>query len=502
MRFYDLLIIGGGINGTGIARDAAGRGLSVLLAERDDLGAHTSSASSRLIHGGLRYLEHFEFRLVSEALAEREVLLKMAPHIIHPLSFILPHANHLRPAWMIRMGLFLYDRLGGRSLLPRSKAVPLHRGALAGILQAQFTRGFQYHDAWADDARLVALNARGAADKGATIRPHTTCTAARRDGNQWHIELFDKRARATVSVTARAVVNAAGPWAERVVNDVTRTPSSGRLRLVKGSHIVVARLYEGEHAYILQNEDKRIVFLLPYLPGFTVIGTTDQPVDSPDIDPTASAAETAYLLDVASRYLRKDVRGTPVLGSWAGVRALYDDGETDPSAVTRDYRLILDDAGPPLLSVFGGKITTYRKLAEQVLDRLARWFPNAGPAWTAREPLPGGDLGGLRLDAFIAAAQRRYSGLNPNLVGHLVTRHGANAMAILGAARTASDLGEHFGGALYASEVRYLRDREWATEPDDVLWRRTKEGYALTPLQVLRLRDWLSAVRTGTEPMP
>ncbi len=492
MQPYDLLIIGGGINGTGIARDAAGRGLSVLLVEKDDLGAHTSSASSRLIHGGLRYLEHYDFRLVSEALAEREVLLRMAPHIIHPLRFILPHAAHLRPAWVIRAGLFLYDRLGGRSSLPRSKGVSLRRGALAEILQPQFTRGFEYHDAWADDARLVALNARGAADKGATIRTHTVCTAAHRAGGHWNVALLDQHQRKTFNVTARAIVNAAGPWAERVVNDVTRTPASGRLRLVKGSHIVVGKLYEGDHAYILQNEDKRIAFLLPYLPGLTVIGTTDLPVDDPDVESKSSPQETAYLLDVASRYLRNDARLSPVLDSWAGVRALYDDGESDPSAITRDYRLILDDDAPPLLSVFGGKITTYRKLAEQAFERLARWFPNAGPAWTAREPLPGGDLGGQRHETFIIAMQRRYAGLDPNLVAALAMRHGAIVAVILGQAKTMTDLGEHFGGNLYAIEVRYLHDHEWAANAEDVLWRRTKEGYAFTASQVERLSEWMS----------
>ena len=490
---YDLLIIGGGINGAGIARDAAGRGLAVLLAERDDLGAHTSSASSRLIHGGLRYLEHYEFRLVADSLAEREVLLKIAPHVIHPLQFILPHAPHLRPAWIIRLGLFLYDRIGGRSSLPRSRSVSLRHGAMAGLLQPQFTRGFEYADAWADDARLVALNARGAADKGATILTRTTCTAAHRQGDRWSVELLDQGNQTVRHVTARAIVNAAGPWAERVLNDVTRTPTAGRLRLVKGSHIVVARLYEGGHAYILQNEDRRIVFLLPYMPGYTVIGTTDEATDSPDIERTASPQEIDYLREVAARYLKADVRNAPVLDSWAGVRALYDDGESDPSAITRDYRLMLEESGPPILSVFGGKITTYRKLAEDALKQLSAWFPNAGPAWTARASLPGGDLGGQSLDAFIAASGRKYPGLDPRLVAALVLRHGANIDLVVNNARTMLDLGQHFGGALYASEVRYLQDREWATRADDILWRRTKEGYAVSPEQARQLSDWMSS---------
>ncbi len=489
---YDLLIIGGGINGAGIAREAAGRGLSVLLVESDDLGAHTSSASSRLIHGGLRYLEQYEFRLVAASLAEREVLLKMAPHIIHPLRFILPHASHLRPAWMIRLGLFLYDRIGGRSSLPGSKSVSLDQGAMAGLLQPQFKQGFEYADAWADDARLVALNARGVADKGATIRTRTTCVAALRQGDQWRVELLDQRKGQASTVTARVLVNAAGPWAERVLNDVTRTPAAGRLRLVRGSHIVVRQLYQGEHAYILQNEDKRIVFLLPYLPGCTVIGTTDQAIDSPDIERKASATEIDYLRDVAARYLKADVRHAPVLDSWAGVRALYDDGEADPSAITRDYRLMLNASGPPILSVFGGKITTYRKLAEEVLQQLAKWFPQAGPTWTAREPLPGGDLGGQPLDTFIRTSQRRYAALDPQLVVALVHRHGANIDSVLKNARSMADLGENFSGTLYECEVRYLRVREWAIDVDDILWRRTKEGYACSAEQRRHLCNWMA----------
>jgi glycerol-3-phosphate dehydrogenase len=496
---YDLLIIGGGINGAGIARDAAGRGLSVLLVEKDDLAAHTSSASSRLIHGGLRYLEHFDFRLVAASLAEREVLLKMAPHVIHPLRFVLPHAPHLRPAWMIRIGLFLYDRLGGRSSLPRSKSVALQAGAMAGLLQPQFTRGFEYADAWADDARLVALNARGAADKGATILTNTACIAAQRNRSEWTVKLRNERNIEVTEVKARVVVNAAGPWAERVLNEVTHTPTAGRLRLVRGSHIVVARLYEGDHAYILQNEDKRIVFLLPYLPGLTVIGTTDQSVASPDIERKASPEEIAYLLDIAGCYLKNDVRHAPVLDSWAGVRALYDDGETDPSAITRDYRLVIDDRGPPILSVLGGKITTYRKLAEDALTRLAKWIPTAGPSWTAIEPLPGGDLDRQPLAAFIAAAQRKYAGLDPALVASLVLRHGANIGNVLRDSNSMAALGEHFGGQLYEREVRYLHDSEWAQRADDVLWRRTKEGYACTPAQVERLNEWMAREYGGAK---
>lgn len=370
---------------------------------------------------------------------------------------------------------------------------------MAGLLQSQFTRGFEYADASADDARLVALNALGAADKGATILTRTACTAAHRQGDHWHVELFDQGAHAARNVSARAIINAAGPWAELVARDVTHTPTAGRLRLVRGSHIVVPRLYEGDHAYLLQNEDKRIVFLLSYLPGCTVIGTTDQAIDSPDIERTASTTEIDYLRDVAGRYLKADVRYAPVLDSWAGVRALYDDGESDPSAITRGYRLILEASGPPILSVFGGKITTYRKLAEDALQHLAKHFPHAGSAWTATEPLPGGNLGGRRLDAFIAATQRKYAGLDSRLVATLVLRHGANIDLVLRSARSMSDLGEHFGGTLFETEVRYLQNRGWAVHADDILWRRTKEGYALSTAERQHLSEWMAShIAAGT----
>lgn len=500
MQAYDLVIIGGGINGAGIARDAAGRGLSVLLIEKDDLAAHTSSASSKLIHGGLRYLEHYEFRLVAEALAEREVMLAIAPHIVYPMRFVLPHAPHLRPAWMIRLGLFLYDRLGNRwlpgensrSTLPRSHGLTFAGTVHAQILKPQFARGFEYSDAWVDDARLVVLNARSAAQRGADIRTRTTCVEARREGERWFVELADSESGASSQVVARAIVNAAGPWAQRVAASVLQLPQSGTLRLVKGSHIVVPRLYAGDHAYLLQNADKRVVFVLPYGPQFTAIGTTDVPVDDPDRAPHADEQEIAYLCQTASDYLQRRVVPGDVVSSWSGVRALFDDGSDNPSAVTRDYRLMLDDDGPPALSVFGGKITTYRRLAEQALDKLQPWFDFPRGSWTGNEPLPGGDFDGRTFDQYLAQLHASFAGLDVQWLVRLLRRHGTAARQILHGAKQMSDLGEHFGGGLYEREVDYLRQHEWARTAEDLLWRRTKAGLLATPAQVARLREWLA----------
>jgi glycerol-3-phosphate dehydrogenase len=492
VQTYDLAIIGGGINGAGIARDAAGRGLSVLLVERDDLASHTSSASSKLIHGGLRYLEQHEFRLVAEALAEREVLLGIAPHLIHPLRFVLPHAPHLRPAWMIRMGLYLYDRLGGGTDLPGSRGVDFRQTVHAQILQSRFRRGFEYSDAWVDDARLVVLNARAAADKGAMIRTRTTCIAGRRDRDRWHLKLRDQFSGDVNDVLARAVVNAAGPWAERVLRDALAVPPQGRLRLVKGSHIVVPRLYDGEHAYILQNPDKRVVFVLPYEAGCSAIGTTDVAVEDPDAKPVAGDEEIRYLCETASSYLAKPVRPADVIDTWSGVRALYDDGETDPSAVSRDYKLMLDEHDPPLLSVFGGKITTYRKLAEQALEQLAPWFPKARGPWTGTQPLPGGDFGGQSFAQVLASLQRRHPALDRAWLHALLCRHGTLAATILGDAQVKVDLGQDFGGGLCEREVEYLCRCEWAMTPEDVLWRRTKAGLRAEAANVERLAQWFA----------
>ena len=508
MQRYDLVIIGGGINGAGIARDAAGRGLSVLLAEQADLASATSSSSTKLIHGGLRYLEHFEFRLVSEALDEREALLGIAPHIIWPLEFVLPHEKHLRPAWMLRAGLFLYDHLGrgafalrgGRSSLPRSRAVPLAAGAYGAGLKPEFTSGFSYYDCWVDDARLVVLNARSAAARGARILTRTRVTRSKRESDGWRVTLVDETGRNESEVTARVLVNATGPWVRSMLAGELGADSPAQVRLVKGSHIVVPRLHEKKHAFILQNPDRRIIFMIPYEREFTLIGTTDVPVpagiEGQSVNPVASAEEIAYLCESASRYSATPIRPHQVVWSYSGVRALYDDGKDDPSAVTRDYHLLLDQ-GPnrqaaPLLSVFGGKVTTYRRLAEQALRKLEPWFPGTH-AWTHTEALPGGDfgsqIGSLGFDALLARLQEQYPGLPSGYLARIGRRHGTLAAEVLGGAHAASDLGTYYGGGLYETEVRYFIAHEWAQEADDVIWRRTKCGLHMTPAERANFRD-------------
>lgn len=477
----DLLVIGGGINGAGVARDAAGRGLSVLLVEKDDLGAHTSSASSKLIHGGLRYLEQFEFRLVAESLAEREVLLRIAAHLVRPMRFIMPHVPQLRPRWVIRIGLFLYDHLGRRTRLAGSRAVRLDRPPYSAGLKPDYRYGFAYSDCCVDDARLVVANARDARVRGAAVLTRTECVEAKREGDLWRALL--KNRDGPRRITARAIVNAAGPWVKAVLNEHLHQPSRDNVRLVKGSHIVLPQLYDGDHAFILQNDDRRVVFMIPFEDGYTLVGTTDVPYDSDPSRPQASVAEIEYLCRAASRYLRRAVRPEDVLWHFAGVRPLYDDGTVDVSAVTRDYvlRLDSDQGSAPVLSVFGGKITTYRRLAEHVLDRLAPWFAGMGPGWTSDTPLPGATIPrGDRL-RFEARLEERYPGLPRTLLQALARRHGALAYDVLGDASTVADLGQDFGGGLCAREVDYLLEHEWAVTAEDVLWRRTKAGLRLDP---------------------
>ncbi len=489
---YDLAIVGGGINGVGIARDAAGRGFKVLLVERDDLGAHTSSSSTKLIHGGLRYLEYFEFRLVAEALAEREVLLRAAPHIISPLQFVLPHEPHLRPAWMIRAGLFFYDHLGGRKSLPSSFGVKLRKSKWGAGLQAKFDRGFVYSDARVDDARLVVLNAIAARELGADIRTHTRFVGASRDNGLWRITLADASG-ATSQARARGLVNAAGPWVKAVLDAVSAAPSKAQVRHVKGSHIVVPRAHAEGHAYILQNSDHRIIFVIPYEDAFSLIGTTDVPVD--DFDAAeASNDEIDYLCRIANAYLAHPIGAADVVWTYSGVRPLYDDGSANPSAVTRDYVLKLDsgeEGQAPLLSIFGGKITTYRRLAESALAELAPFFPRMKGPWTRGRPLPGGDVPRGRLAAFARDLAARYPALPPELRGALLRRHGTRSLRVLGQAKTAQDLGTHFGHTLYAAEVDYLVAHEWARDAEDVLWRRTKCGLHLTVAQQNALAAYL-----------
>jgi glycerol-3-phosphate dehydrogenase len=472
---HDLLIIGGGINGAAIARDAAGRGLSVLLVEKDDLASHTSSASTKLIHGGLRYLEHYEFRLVREALSERERLLGIAPHLIRPLHFVLPQPPGGRAGWLIRIGLFLYDHLGGRGTLERSKAVQLGGAGYGDGLKRGIGKGFVYSDCRVDDARLVALTARDAAERGADIRTHTAFVAARRDGAVWRATIRDSGGEQ--AVRARAIVNAAGPWVGQVLGLTEGVASERPPRLVKGSHIIVGRRFRGEHAYILQNPDGRIVFAIPYEQDFTLIGTTDVPFSADPQAPAIDAGETAYLCESVNRYFAAPIGPADVLHSFSGVRPLFDDGSDDASAVTRDYVLKLGcDEGPQYLSVFGGKITTCRRLAEHALSDLAPFLPPMGPAWTADAPLPGGDIEGGDFDGFVAGVLARWPFLPAAMALRMARAYGTRIDRIIGGARSIDDLGEDLGGGLHAAEVDYLVANEWARTADDILWRRTKIG--------------------------
>ncbi len=476
---FDLAVIGGGINGCGIARDAAGRGLKVLLLEMDDIASATSSWSSKMVHGGLRYLEQYEFRLVRESLQEREVLLKLAPHIIHPAEFIVPHDASMRPAWMVRLGLFMYDHIGGRISLPGSRTVPFPDERYSAGLRKSLRRGFFYSDTRVDDSRLTLLNAMDARDHGADVRVRTRVTGGARVDGAWHLTLTDADTRAESVVKARGVVNAAGPWVKQVLDDALRTPAEASVKLVKGSHIVVPRIHAYEHAYLLQNTDKRVIFVIPYERDFSLIGTTDVAIDSLAEADGISAEETRYLLRAVNQYLVKPLHETDVVWSYAGVRPLYDDGSNDPSKVTRDYTLMVDDrAGKlPLLSIFGGKITTYRKLAEHVLSDLAPYYPEMSPAWTHAQPLPGGDFDDTR--ELLASLQQRHSGIAPDYLARLLNRHGTNAESVLSGVRSVADLGVVFGSGmnlLCEREIDYCIAHEWARQPDDILWRRTKCG--------------------------
>ena len=490
---YDLLVVGGGINGIGIARDAAGRGLSVLVVEKDDLAAHTSSWSSKLIHGGLRYLEQYEFRLVGESLAEREVLLSIARHLVSPMRFVMPHVPELRPRWMIRIGLFLYDHLGRRTKLPGSHGVNLAGPPYNAGLKDSLKNGFIYSDCRVDDARLVVANALDAKRLGAKILTRTACVSAQRKDGLWTAQLKGADG-ATTEVAARAVVNAAGPWVKEVLNSHLHQPSRDNVRLVKGSHIVVPRLYEGEHAFILQNDDKRVVFMIPYEGRFTLVGTTDITVEGDPGNPQASAEEVAYLCRAVNRYLAKPVTPADVVWRYSGIRPLYDDGTSDPSAVTRDYTLRVDDdhGAAAVLSVFGGKITTYRRLAEHVLEKLAPYFPGLKPAWTDKAALPGSDLS-MSLDVAFELLRGKYAGIPTEALGGIFRRHGTLAAAVLGDSRSEAELGEHFGAGLYAREVTYFVEDEWACTAEDVLWRRTKAGLHLSPAQRERVAAWMAS---------
>lgn len=491
----DLLVIGGGINGAGIARDAAGRGLSVVLCEQGDLAGGTSSASSKMIHGGLRYLEHYEFRLVREALAEREVLLENAPHLVHPLRFVLPHDALLRPAWMIRAGLFLYDRLGGsRRRLAGSHGLDLAADPAGEPLRDERRKGFVYTDCRVDDSRLVVLNALGAAQHGATILTRTCCVQARRDGDAWIVVLRDAITGRQRSMRARILVNAAGPWVNKVLDASIATETTLRVRLVKGSHIVVARLYDGDHAYILQNDDGRVVFALPFEENFTLIGTTDVPYAGDPNGIRIDSDEIDYLCAAINRYFERPIGAGDVVWSYAGVRPLLDDGAGDPAAVTRDYRLEIEapEGGAPLLSVFGGKITTYRRLAEQAMAKLSPFTPGVGGPWTASSPLPGGDIDDADVARFLNQTRARYPWLPAGLAARYVNAYGTLTAALLDGADGLDDLGHDFGASLFEREVAYLADTEWARSAEDILWRRSKLGLVVPEETASALDDWFA----------
>jgi glycerol-3-phosphate dehydrogenase len=493
MADFDLAIIGGGINGTGLARDAAGRGISVLLVEMNDLGSGTSSASSKLVHGGLRYLEHGAFRLVREALNEREVLLRMAPHVVRPMRFMLPPMPGLRSPLILRFGLILYDLLGARKLLPASRTVDLTHHAVGDPLKRTFRFGFEYSDCWVDDSRLVVLNALDAAEHGAVIRTRTRCTRAER-GDEWELVL-NNRGRRDVK-TARVLVNAAGPWIGAVSDTVIRQPLSNAVRLIKGSHVVIRRHFEHDYGYLLEAPDRRIVFVLPFAQEFTLIGTTDENFVG-DLNSVApDAGEIAYLCEAVNHYFRDKVTPDELVWSFAGVRALYNDGADRPEDVTRDYELVLDQSNgeAPLLTIYGGKITTHRKLAEAAMRRIGHYF-EALPPWTAGSSLPGGEFAPDGFDAQVGEVMGRWPFLATPHARRLMRAYGRRAERFLKNAQSMDDLGPRFAGDLTAAEVRYMVENEWAQDADDVLWRRSKIGLKTTPEERMALDHFMAALR-------
>jgi glycerol-3-phosphate dehydrogenase len=489
---YDLFIIGGGVNGCGIARDASGRGLKVFLAEQNDLASGTSSASTKLIHGGLRYLEHYEFRLVREALIEREVLLQSAPHIIWPLRFVLPHHDGLRPRWLIRLGLFLYDHLGGRKILPATRSIDFSKDETGKPLKTDFTHGYEYSDCWVEDARLVALNARDARNRGAEIRTRTKVMSARREGNEWAVDIDNKGKRETIR--AKALINSAGPWVSQVLGQVVGQNDPAKIRMVKGSHLVVEKLYDHDRCYIFQNADGRICFAIPYENNFTLVGTTDEDHKGDPGKPEATEAEIDYMLNAVSAYFKKPVTRAQMKWSYSGIRPLYDDGASKAQEATRDYVLKLDkpEGQAPMLSVFGGKITTARKLAESVLSEIKPFFPTMGEKWTAGSKLPGGDFPHDTVESRIAALQKKYSFLKPANIRRLFKAYGTDVDIILGEARFAADLGKSFG-PVTEKEIEHLRKNEWVETADDILWRRSKLGLHMSKEEQQALRDHMES---------
>jgi glycerol-3-phosphate dehydrogenase len=497
----DLAIIGGGVNGCGIARDAAGRGVKVFLCEQGDLAQGTSSASTKLFHGGLRYLEYYEFRLVREALIEREVLLRAMPHISWPLRFVLPHHKGLRPAWLLRLGLFIYDHLGGRKILPGTRTVDLTRGALGAPLRDEFRKGFEYSDCWVQDSRLVVLNARDAAARGAEIAVRTRCVSAEREGDHWKVMVEEAGSGSRREIRARTLVNAGGPWVDRVIKQTVRPNTPDRIRLVRGSHIVVRKLYDHDRAYIFQQSDGRIVFAIPYEDDFTLIGTTDCEHEGDPGTAVCTPGEADYLREAAGRYFKQLIAAEDIVWTYSGVRPLYDDGAKSATAATRDYVLTVEGGAgeAPLLNVFGGKITTYRRLAEAALKRLARFLPGIGGAWTAGAPMPGGDFPVDGADDLRAGLRARHPFLDEAWARRLVRLYGTEADRILNGAKAPADLGENFGFNLTEAEVRWLMDEEWARTADDVLWRRTKLGLRLGAGEAAHLERWMRDRRSNSE---
>lgn len=496
----DLAIIGGGVNGCGIARDAAGRGLSVYLCEMGDLAQGTSSASTKLFHGGLRYLEYYEFRLVREALIERETLLRAMPHIAWPMRFVLPHHEGLRPRWLLRLGLFIYDHLGGRKILPPTKSLSLRNEPVGAPLKERFRNGFEYSDCWVQDSRLVVLNARDAAAHGATIDVRTRCVSVRQIDNLWHLTVADGETGEQRTVKSRALVNAGGPWIGDLIANCVGINTTDRIRLVRGSHIVVRKLYDHDRAYIFQNADGRIVFAIPYENDFTLIGTTDRDHDTAPAEAICSPEEIDYLCAVVSGYFARPVTPDDVVWTYSGVRPLYDDGAKSATAATRDYVLKVErPAGDaPLLNVFGGKITTYRRLAEAALAKLRPFFPSMGSDWTAGAAMPGGDFPVDGAPKLIADLRAAYPFLDDGWAKRLIRTYGTDAREILGSARSAKDLGQRFGADLTETEVAWLMEREWACTAEDVLWRRTKLGLRLSGDEASALGEWMMQ-RTGAD---
>src|ERR1700684_299629 len=502
-RIFDLLVIGGGVNGCGIARDAAGRGNSVFLCEMNDLASGTSSWSTKLVHGGLRYLEYYEFRLVREALIEREILWQIAPHIIRPLRFVLPHHDGLRPAWLLRLGLFLYDHIGGRHLLPATRSVDLAHDAVGQpLIPNRYTKGFEYSDCFVDDARLVVLTARDAADRGAEIRTRSRAVEIRPIDGIWQVTVENTASGERSTIQARALVNAGGPWVEQVLASGAGVNARAKVRLVQGSHIVVPKLYGHDRAYMFQNSDGRIVFVIPYQDDFTLIGTTDRDYDGDPAKVKASTEEIQYLCDSVSEYFAKPVKPEDVVWNYAGVRPLYDDGASEAKAATREYVFELDlPCGAPLLSISAAKITTHRRLAEEALEKLSPYLKGtkAREGWTGEAPLPGGDMDVSAIPALSAELMRDYPFLTAEHANRLAHAYGTRASKVLGAAKSIGDLGQPFGASLTEAEVRYLISQEWACTTEDIVWRRSKLGLRLTPQEIATLDNWISTHRLSPE---